>query len=92
MWGGEGWEAGSFLEYQVLGSHSFQALPKGSRQGPEWDFSSMQQPPESSKENGNAVPRLCAHNKRGLGDVSSVLSKRGSVAKQVEEIHCLVSW
>lgn len=51
----------------------------------------MQQPPESSKENGNAVPRLCAHNKRGLGDVSSVLSKKGSVAKQVEEIHCLAS-
>ena len=89
-WGGlGGWELSGI---PGSGEPFLPGPTKGFSPGPWVGFLSMKQPPESSKENGNAVPRLCAHNKRGLGGVSSILSKRGSVAKQVEEIHCWVSW
>lgn len=47
--------AGNLPEHQVLGNHSFQALPMASLQGPGQVFSSMKQPPESSKENSGML-------------------------------------
>ena len=69
---------------------------KGFSPGPWAGFLIHETDPRKLKgELGNAVPRLCAYNKRGLGDVSSVLSKRvlwpTKLRKSIPRLSCRVA-
>lgn len=89
--------AGSFLEYQSSGEP---VLPDPSEGFSPGLVLIQETAPRKLKKLRNAVPRLCAHNKEGLGDVLSVPSGRilwpnkfrKSIPRFLAELQCALGY